>query len=103
MYSSKRVNAEASPFFTCAERLASAGPVEGDELGQLVGALNDAGECLPNKVPMGCVARHLSDQQQRCVTQFHALARLHGQRGDLLSGYPGTSRGCGRQSARLFS
>ncbi len=33
---------------------------------------------------MGCVTRHFTNQQQRRVTQLHALASLHGQRSDLL-------------------
>jgi hypothetical protein len=33
---------------------------------------------------MRCVPRHFAHQQQRRVTQLHLLARLHGQRGNLL-------------------
>jgi hypothetical protein len=66
------------------ERLTPAGPVDGDKLAQLVGALNHARQSLGHQAAMRGVARHLAHQQQRRVAQLHPLARLDGQRGNLL-------------------
>ena len=66
------------------ERLTPTGPVDGDELAQLIGTLDDARQRLGHQAAMRGVTRHLAHQQQRRVTQLHALASLDGQRGHLL-------------------
>ncbi len=66
------------------QRRAPAGPVDGDELGELVGTLNDRRQRLGHQRAMRLVPRHLADQQQRRVTQLHLLARLDRQSRNLL-------------------
>jgi hypothetical protein len=66
------------------ERLTAHGPIEGDELAQLIGALDDASQSLGHQAAMRCKARHFAHQQKRSVAQLHALAGLHGQRCHLL-------------------
>ena len=64
------------------ERHATVCPVDREELGELVGSLDDAHEGLGNKRAVRAVASHLADQQEGHVTQLHGGARLDGQRGD---------------------
>jgi hypothetical protein len=67
------------------EGLTSAGPVDGDELAQLVGALDDTRKRVGHQTAMRGVTRHLANEQKRSMTQLHTLAGLNGQRGDLFS------------------
>ncbi len=59
-------------------------PVNGDELGELVGTLDDAGKCLRHEGAVRLVASHLADKQKRRVTQLHPLASFNGKRSHLL-------------------
>src|SRR5262249_53890157 len=55
------------------ERHATVLPVDGDELGEFVGTLDDAGERLRNRRAVRLVARHLANKQKRRMTQLHLL------------------------------
>ena len=66
------------------ERLAPLGPVDGDELGELVGTLDDAHEGLGHKSAVSGMTRHLAHQKQRRVTKLHRSASLYGEGRDLL-------------------
>ena len=79
------MKAAARPFFTCAESgVRPVGPVDGEELGQLVRTLDDAHERLGHERAVRGVARHLAHQQKRRMAQLHRCARLDGERSDLL-------------------
>ena len=65
------------------ERRATVGPVDGDELGKLIGTLDDADESLGHQGAVRGVTRHLANEQERDVTQLHVGASLDGERGDL--------------------
>src|SRR4029077_9805152 len=59
-------------------------PIDGDELAQLVGKLDDALKRVGNQTAMGLVTGHLAHQEQRCVTKLHLLARLDRERSNAL-------------------
>src|SRR5438309_1307812 len=67
-------------------RTPSVGPVDGDELGELVGTLDDADEGLGHESAVGRVTSHLAHQKQRCVTKLHRGAGLDGEGRDLFCG-----------------
>ena len=67
------------------ERRLAVLPVNGNELGEFVGALDDASERLRNQSAMRLVASHLADKQQWHMAQLHLLARLYRQPRDLLN------------------
>lgn len=64
------------------QRHAAVGPVDGDELGELVGTLDDARERVGHESAVRGVAGHLTHQQKRRVAQLHGGAGLDGERGD---------------------
>ena len=66
------------------QRLAPLGPVDCQELRQLVGPLNDTCQCIRNECAMRRMPRHLTHQLERHMTQLHPLAGFDGQRGDAL-------------------
>jgi hypothetical protein len=59
-------------------------PVNGDELGELVSTLDDAGKRLGHKGAVRLVASHLSDEKKWRMTQLHPLASFDCQRRHLL-------------------
>src|SRR5229473_4892406 len=66
------------------ERYTPVLPVDGDKLGELVGTLDDTRKRLRNRRTVSLLARHLTDKQERCMTQLHLLTSLDGKRGHLL-------------------
>src|SRR5579864_794366 len=67
------------------ERHATVLPVDGDELGELVGTLDHTRQRLGHQSSMRGVTRHLTHEQKRRVTQLHLLASFDGERSHILS------------------
>src|SRR5208282_6367661 len=60
-------------------------PVNGDELRDFVGTLDDLGKRLRHESAVRLVAGHLADKQKRRMTQLHTLAGFDCQSRHLLS------------------
>ena len=71
------------------KRLLALAPVERDEFGEFVGALDDAKQGLRHQMAVRGQTRHLAHQQKRSVTQLHLFPRLHRQGRHLFRSHPG--------------
>jgi hypothetical protein len=66
-------------------------PVNGDELGEFVGTLDDLGKRLRHQGAVRLVASHLANKQKRRMTQLHLLPALDASAATFSAATLGTS------------